>query len=177
MSILDEIEARRKNGDLFLIEPSDDLRAYRVPTAERRTLYVSPSIYQFVYSDQPLAPETKGDFYEYIFEPFDVALELDHQFCLMARLDEASEEVWEIRIWDAATDWEPRKPQLRFFGRFAARNIFIALIGPVPRGSLTPPEYERMKTICTDEWRRLFTYEPVSEGDDIDAYLSNVHPV
>jgi hypothetical protein len=42
----------------------------------------------------------------------------------MARLKEASEEVWEIRIWDI-------DPQIRFFGRFAERDTFIALLGPV----------------------------------------------
>ena len=87
----------------------------------------------------------------------------------MARLERASEEVWEIRIYDT-------RPQIRFFGRFADRNVFVALIGPIGRANATF-NWDRIKRQCIGEWRKLFTYLPVAKGDDIDAYLSNVNLV
>jgi hypothetical protein len=170
MSILDEIKTRCNVGDLFIVEPSKDIRAHRVAASERRTLYVSHEIHQFLESDRPLAGETQNDFNDFILnQEFDVALHLDHQFCFMARLDAPSQEVWEIRVYDT-------EPQLRFFGRFAKRNIFVALIGPVPRWKMIG-RYERIKRQCIAEWRALFSYNPIIKGDDIHAYLSNVYLV
>ncbi len=89
----------------------------------------------------------------------------------MARLEDDDDEVWELRIWDT-------KPQLRFFGRFADRNVFIALIGPVSRWRLFWQDYEAIKDACKGEWARLFgARDPVTQGDDIDAYLTNVNLV
>jgi hypothetical protein len=76
--------------------------------------------------------------------------------------------VWEIRIWDT-------KPQLRLFGRFAAKDVFVALIGPVGRFRITWQGFEQIKLQCISQWQQLFgTEEPVTKGDDIDAYISNV---
>jgi len=55
MSILDEIEKQRKAQRLFLVEPSSDIRAFKVPPSERRTLYVSPEVHHFLESDPALA--------------------------------------------------------------------------------------------------------------------------
>jgi hypothetical protein len=121
-------------------------------------------------SDRPLAAETEADFDDFILgKSFDVALDLDHKFCLMARLEHASEEVWEIRIYDTT-------PQMRFFGRFAGHNVFVVLIGPIGRVKATF-NWSRIKRRCVAEWRKLFTHPPVTKGDDINAYLSNVHLV
>jgi hypothetical protein len=166
-SIFDEIAALVREGRLFMVQPGDRIRAPRVALAERRKLYVSPQIDQFLKSDRSLAPETEADFDEIILgERFDVALQLDHQFCRMARLVEPSEEVWEIRIYDT-------KPQIRFFGRFAGRNVFVALIGPVGRVKSTL-NWNRLKRQSIAAWERMFTHPPVRNGDDINAYLSNV---
>jgi len=115
--------------------------------------------------------DTQRDFYDFILnQEFDAALYLDHEFCFMARLDPPSDEVWEIRIYDT-------KPQLRFFGRFAKRDIFVVLIGPLPKWKLVG-RYKQIMRRCIAEWRQLFSYEPVKKGDDIHAYLSkNVHLV
>jgi hypothetical protein len=167
MSILDEIDAHVNGGRLFMVNPSNEIRAHRIPESERRALYISPEIQKFLESADPSAPDTEADFDEIILgERFDVALRLDHQYCRMARLDEASEEVWEIRIYDT-------KPQLRFFGRFADRDVFIALIGPIRRIRNTL-NWRSIKRQCIADWNKLFTYQPVSNGDDIDVYLSKV---
>jgi hypothetical protein len=167
MSILDEIEAHVRKGRLFVVQAVNEIRAGRVPLSERRKLYVSPEIETFLKSDRHLAAETEQDFDEIVLgERFDVALESNHQHCRMARLHEPADEVWEIRIYDTA-------PQLRFFGRFAQRDVFIALIGPIGRIRRTL-NWKGIKRECIADWQRLFSYEPVRKGDDIDAYLTNV---
>jgi hypothetical protein len=167
MSIFDEIDAHVKGGRLFMVRPSNEIRAHLVPILKWRSLYISPDIQRFLDSDSHLAAETEAGFDEIVLgERFDVALELDHQYCSMARLDEAFEGVWEIRIYDT-------KPQLRFFGRFADRNVFVALKGPISRITKTL-NWKRIKRQCIADWENLFNYHPVTNGDDIDAYLSNV---
>lgn len=167
MSILDEINGRVREGLLFQVQPSNEIRASRVPLPKRRTLYVTPEIRAFVRSARPLAAETEADFDDIVLgERFDVALQSNHQFCRMARLDQPTDEVWEIRIYDTV-------PQLRFFGRFADRNVFITLTGPIGRIKRTL-NWKGIKRKCVADWSRLFTYPPVTMGDDIDAYLTNV---
>jgi hypothetical protein len=149
-----------------MLQPSDEIRAHRVPQSARRMVYVSPAVFEFLKSDRHLAAESEADFADVILgERFDVALELDHQYCLMARLDPPSDEVWEVRIYDT-------RPQLRFFGRFVACNVFVTLIGPVGRIGKTL-RWNQIKNKCISEWNTLFTYPPV-RGDDINAYLTNV---
>jgi hypothetical protein len=167
MSIFDEMQEHVKAGRLILVDPSSEIRAHRVPLSNRRSLFVTPAIYQFLKSDRHLAAETEADFDEIILgERFDVALELDHQFCRMARLDPEEDEVWEIRIYDT-------KPQLRFFGRFADRDVFVALMGPVGRVKATL-NWNRIKRECIAYWELFFKYLPIRKGGNIDGYLSNV---
>jgi hypothetical protein len=170
MSIFDEIEAHVQSGRLIMFEPSDEIRAYHVPASERRTVYVTPEIHAFLTSDAHLAAETDADIADIALgERFDVALEENHVYCRMARLFPASDETWEIRIYDT-------KPNIRFFGRFADRDVFVVLVGPIHRIGRTLA-WNRLKRNCISAWNTLFTYSPVHNGDDINAYLSNVDPV
>jgi hypothetical protein len=83
----------------------------------------------------------------------------------MARLFPGVDEVWEIRSRDP-------KPGLRIFGRFAERNVFVALNWS-DRTSLGPQgsrEWATAIRTCKAEWRKLFaTYEPIS-GMPLDDY-------
>jgi hypothetical protein len=143
MSIVDEIEAHVMAGRLVTVQPSSEIRAHQRP-GEGRTMHVAHEVYEFLKSDRPLAAETEADFDDFVLgNPFDVALDLDHKFCLMARLEHASEEVWEIRIYDTT-------PQIRFFGRFAGRNVFVVLIGPIGRAKATF-NWIRIKRQCVAE--------------------------
>jgi hypothetical protein len=170
MSILDEIERRcnERPAQLFPVQPVDDLRADQVPMSERRAIYVSPEIRAFLDSNDALAGNTHADLDAFILgRPLNVALEPDHQDCLLARLDEASDEVWEIRIYDYQT------PQLRFFGRFAEQDVFVALIGPVSRRKLWWKRFEAIKKTCKAQWQGLFgSHPPVNGGNDVHAYIS-----
>jgi hypothetical protein len=172
MSILDEIEARCAEGRLIKVEPSYH-RPRGAEALQPRCLYVTPEINEFLMSDRHLAPQASADFTDFIFgERFEASLDYDHKFyCRISRLDEASEEVWEIRIWDV-------QPQLRFYGRFARRNVFIVLYGPVEKSRFFRRKirHDPIKQTCLSAWRSMFSYDPLSEGDDIDVYLSNVDP-
>jgi hypothetical protein len=170
MSIFDEIEAHVKRGRLIMFDPSDEIRAHRVSASERRTVYVTPAIHAFLKSDAHLAAESDADIADIALgERFDVALEENHVYCRMARLFPASDEVWEIRIYDT-------KPNIRFFGRFADRDIFVVLIGPIHRIGRTLA-WNRLKRDCVSAWNTLFTYPAIHNGDDIDVYLSNVDSI
>src|SRR5579863_4491323 len=170
MSIYAEIQAHLRSGRLIMFEPSDEIRAHRVPTSLRRTVYVTPEIMEFLKSDQYLAAETDADIADIALgERFDVALGENHVYCRMARLMPSSDEVWEIRIYDTT-------PNLRFFGRFADRDVFVILIGPISRIGKTL-RWNSLKSSCISSWNTLFTYSPVQSGDDIDDYLSNVDSV
>jgi hypothetical protein len=139
-----------------------------MPSSQRRGIYVTPEIKAFLDSNDPLAGNTQADLNEFILRGiFNVALEQDHQDCLLARLDLPEDEVWEIRIYDYGT------PQLRLFGRFARLDTFVALVGPHPRRRLWWKRYEAIKKLCKRLWTVFFgTGQPVTEGDRIDAYIS-----
>jgi hypothetical protein len=97
-----------------------------------------------------------------------VALHLDHVDCFLSRLEPPADEIWEIRIYDV-------EPQLRFHGRFAEQDTFLALTGPLSKLRIfrSRLNHEKIKRACADEWRRLFKHPPLSAGDEINAYLSS----
>jgi hypothetical protein len=171
MSILDEIEkiCNEESPRLFLLEPSSrNLRASSVPVEERRKIYISREIKGFLESDDPLAEDTQVDLERFILgHLIVVALQRDHKKCRMARLNRPNDEVWEMRIYEA-------NPQLRLFGRFACRDIFVALIGPEDRNFLEEEDFEEIKRDCKAEWNRLFVnlnHRPVV-GSNIYDYIS-----
>lgn len=87
----------------------------------------------------------------------------------MKRLDAARDEVWEIRSRDP-------NPGLRVFGRFADRNLFVALTW-AKRVNLHGPgsrEWRNAIEECKTEWRRLFPAYPPKTGGQIHDYLSNI---
>ena len=170
MSILDEIEKRCNEGppQLFLLEPSSrNPRARLVPPERRRRIYISREIQEFLEGDDPLAEDARVDLERFILgQLIVVALSRDHKQCRMARLDRPEEEVWEIRVYEA-------DPQVRLFGRFAHRDIFVALVGPEDRDYLEDEDFDEIKRVCQVEWDRLFgnLNRPVS-GGDIHDYIS-----
>jgi len=173
MSIIDEIDQDCRAGSLIRFEPTGDPREHQVAESGRRRLFISRGIQSFVESDKYLVQETRADFSDFVMgELIQVALHTDHKDCWLARLERAEEEVWEIRIYDTT-------PQLRFYGRFAQQDVFVALMGPQEKSRFWHRKlnYENIKKACTAEWNRLFKHQPLSKGDDIDAYLSsNVDP-
>ncbi len=172
MSIIDEIEGHCQRGSLIMFEAVGNPRQ-QISGLKQRKLYVSPGIQGFLDSDRRLVEATRGDFSEFVSgELIRVALHLDHFECLMARLEPSVAEIWEIRIYDI-------EPQLRFYGRFAECDCFVALMGPREKSwfSRKKLDHNRIKKACTAEWNRLFKSAALSKGEDINAYLSsNIDP-
>jgi hypothetical protein len=83
----------------------------------------------------------------------------------MARLDPLQDEVWEIRVWDP-------KPGMRVFGRFAERDVFIALTWARREALPNSREWRNAREGCKAEWRKLFpTYNAIT-GDNVNDYVS-----
>ena len=129
---------------------------------------MTPAIQDFLDSDHSLAEAARVDFERFVLgKMVVVALFRDHKDCRFARLDKPQDEVWEVRIVDS-------DPQLRIFGRFAARDIFVALIGPIEHELVeTDEDYEQIKTDFKNDWLNLFGWsETLIRGSSIDAYIS-----
>lgn len=84
----------------------------------------------------------------------------------LALLDPKSREIWNFRIKDP-------NPGLRIFGRFAAKDCFVAL-HYAKRDELQKPKgWEKAENKCIQQWRLIFpTFKPLS-GETRDDYLSN----
>lgn len=96
-----------------------------------------------------------------------------HSF--LKQLAPPRDEIWEIRSRDP-------DPSIRVFGRFAAKDVFIALTWS-KRPDLGGPESRAWRDACVEcgtDWRNLFpAYDPV-HGDttrDFDDYVTNYFPV
>jgi len=168
MSILDEIQRRcDENPPLLhrLTVSSKDPGIANAPTP--RAMFISPEIKDFLDSKRPLAQPARADLENFILGATIVAaLYRDHKYCRMARLDRPADEVWEVRVLDS-------DPQLRIFGRFARRDVFVALIGPDEHEYVeTDDDYEGVKTECQDEWRNLFGVRSPVRGKTIYDYIS-----
>jgi len=72
--------------------------------------------------------------------------------------------IWEIRSKD--------HPQLRAFGCFAQRDVFVALTCHHRSELATDDDWALAIRECRHEWQRLFGSEDPIGGLDIHAYLS-----
>jgi hypothetical protein len=85
----------------------------------------------------------------------------------LALLEDAHEEVWEARCREPS-------PQVRIFGRFAERDLFIAFI---KRNRDDVDEFFAEKELTKRLWRTLFpSYNPHT-GIKADDYVSHCFPV
>ena len=85
----------------------------------------------------------------------------------LAQLDEPRDEVWEIRSRDP-------KPAIRVFGRFAEKDVFVALIWSYrePLGGPGSREWRDAIETSKAEWRKLFFTWPPHSGGSAGDYLS-----
>lgn len=171
MSIRAEINNRLGEGRLFQLLPT------LADSPVGRTMFISSEISGLVRG-----PWSNAAF-EYRFSKlradFEVFIEgriiavgahpyKKKKTAYMARLDEPSDETWEIRSRDP-------KPGIRVFGRFAEKDAFVALTWGFREDLGRPGSKEWRDAIeqCKTEWRKLFpTYPPLS-GADYNDYVSN----
>ncbi len=91
------------------------------------------------------------------------------KWAYMAQIDPPADEVWDIRSRDP-------KPGLRVFGRFAEKDVFVALLWRrrEDMGGRESKEWRDSRESCKAEWRKLFLSYPAFSGDDNHDYLSNI---
>jgi len=87
-------------------------------------------------------------------------------------------------IGDSVFDFRSReKPGLRVFGRFAEKNVFIALIcaprsvhvswlDRFPLGDRYTKHWRRAHRDCVEQWTMLFPKHDPVRGDNLNDYLS-----
>jgi hypothetical protein len=178
MSIIDLIKLRMQEGRLWRVEPdveSDPIERCMVVSREIMDLIEGP------WPDEKwerrcgrlrgdLEAFVRGDVISLCLEPYKA------ESAYMGRLDEPMDEVWDIRSRDP-------KPGLRVFGRFADRDVFVALLCsprsvPIPQSERLPlrdrasAEWKQAVKETQAEWRKLFhSYKPI-HGETHDFYAS-----
>jgi hypothetical protein len=172
MSIRDEINNRLIEARLFLLPPA-------LSTAPSvRTLLITPTIRKVVlgpWADPKFAVRAgrlRADL-DAFSEGFVLSVATDPfrkpRSTFMARLDKPDDEVWEIRSRDP-------KPGIRVFGRFAEKDVFIA-INWATRETLGGPKSRGWRDAietCKAEWRNLMITYPPATGDDPNDYITNI---
>ncbi len=164
MSIDDEIVDRVSEGRLHEISPTSG------PWI--REIFAPTDLYEELesYGEDARVGQLRARLNVFLNEGVVVVGKGRSKRGLMKKL-ERYDEVWEF------IDKEP-PPSLRLFGRFAARNIFIATHVRERRWLLgyNSFRWRREQRRCVAIWRQLFpTYQP-HQGGTIHDYLSNAIP-
>jgi hypothetical protein len=169
MSIPAELEAeiqRLVDADgLFLLRPVEQGEA-------PRKVYVAPAVYGDVNGPWPDEEERGNRLAELrwmldaftLGERFTVSMDPYHKHpeTMLALVDPVKERVWSIRC--TAPD-----PQIRCFGCFAGKDVFVALSW-VDRNQM---DWSEEVEYCKSEWNRLLSPWPPLKRDSLDDYLSN----
>lgn len=150
-------------------------RLFRVESVEwrdsqERSVYVSRGLNQFLL-EQSIDPTTNAGRrrLQRLFDRFisgqmiSVAFRQSLKGSDMKRLSPKTEEVWEFKVRGRA------KLQLRVFGKFAQKDVFVALTGPVDRQDC---DYKAEIVRCQQEWNRLLPGQSPVYGSTIDDYIS-----
>lgn len=137
-----------------------------------REIYVSTGINQQIMSPDPRWGRLRADLESPFLSGEVVTVPppgRSLKSCFMLRLDRA-DEVWETR------HTAPR-PSIRLFGRFALKDVFVALVWAYRQdfADKNDPAYRVPIVQTTTDWRNLFpAYSPLS-GSYPDDYLSNAY--
>src|SRR5437868_5900088 len=143
MSIEDEIEACKRAGRLMPLMP------LAPGTSAQRALLATVSVYQQVTGPwDSEADETRFMALRADLDVFSAGRLITPRYLFQLR--DRREEVWEIRSLKPL-------PSIRIFGRFAAKDAFVA-INYERREVLADvkEEWRRAKETCKAEWRKLF---------------------
>ncbi len=84
----------------------------------------------------------------------------------LALLEDAEEEVWEFRCRDP-------DPQIRIFGRFAEKDLFVAFLTRSKPEVVTDSDYLVAKEEGKRQWRTFFPSYSPHTGKSPDDYVSN----
>jgi len=169
MSIRDVIKYRCNEQRLFPVEAAPGDTVYR-------SLYISQEIKNLIETDWPTALERHRtvslqlDLERFVSDQhITVARYVMHArpAALLAQLYPPAEEVWEIRSVDPV-------PSLRVFGRFAEKDVFVALRWQ-HRGILgktDSSEWDFLMKFCQHDWRCLVHPYPPHSGSYPHDYVT-----
>jgi len=167
MSVYEEIKYLCEAGRLVRFSPM-----LAVPKL-RRTMYISQSIAELLV-DSWISKQQEfrwgyvlSDLAVFIRDPW-ITVAADSRRArkaYMARLQPDSNEVWDIRCRDP-------KPGIRLLGRFAEKNVFVALTWEerLPLRCYESNEWKAAINRCATEWNLHFWNEPL-RGNYPDDYL------
>jgi hypothetical protein len=176
MSIRDEINYWIAQGELFQASP----RLLGSPVS--RVLLVNREVNQLLtgpwetQAEEVRAGRLWADFDRFIEgRPITVALNSPYskpKTTFMARIDPPEDDVIEIRSRDP-------KPGIRVFGRFADKDIYVALNWEYREKLLGPQEreFDREREICKAKWRHFFHTYPSICGTQINEYFTDTSNV
>jgi hypothetical protein len=160
-----ELIRHRGDKSLILVEKMS------LPFNQVRPIYMEPNLYARIFG--PSAEETKrmgfleADLRRFIHGEKITVGHGEEPSCFLKPLNNCRE-VWEIRSRDP-------KPSLRIFGRFAAKDVFVATnmqhrtILDVIRSRAWAVEIRR----CITTWTRLFPYLEPHTGTNTHEYVTN----
>jgi hypothetical protein len=179
MSIQEEIQVRMGEGRLWQLKPildSDPVVRTMIISKEIKDLIVGP--WEDVSWERRcnrlranLEAFIRGDVISLCLRGFEA------RSAYMGRLDRPADEVWDIRSRSPS-------PALRVFGRFADKDVFVALFWSprslevpysqrLPLGDRNSTQWRSAMRETKTEWRKLFhTYQPI-HGDSHNVYASN----
>jgi hypothetical protein len=176
MSIRDEINnrVRERPPRLFFLPPLIE----GMPIV--REIFVTEEIQQIAYPPWPNGPTgrrfarmrayldawTEGRLISIAEDPYEKP-----RSTFLARVDPAPDEVFDIRCIS------PR-PGMRVFGRFADKDLFIALTWAGRENLPGDKDWRNEREACKAAWRRLFPSYPPFIGESLNDYVStNYHLV
>lgn len=176
MSIQDQINAWIRCGDLIHLKP-----LYATKPA-KRDLIVSREVWEFIetgpWESQEIgdwASDLRADLDSFILDPIVARIRpRQRDDANIAILEPASDRVWEVRSLTPC-------PQIRVFGAFAFKDVFIALnwadrdyLGdPGPPGDPEGRRWNDAIRTCKTRWSHFFPTYPRLNGADIHDFISN----
>jgi hypothetical protein len=179
MSIHDDIKYLIDQGRLFQVFPrlpGSPINRVLLANAEVNRLVIGP---WESTTEEIRAGRLWADFDRFI-EGRIISVSLNSPYskpktAYMARLDPPRDDVIEIRSRDP-------KPGIRVFGRFADKDVYIALNWEYRErlGGPKEKEFDREREICKAKWNQLFPTYPSINGNQINDYFadtSNILPV
>lgn len=174
MSIYDELESLAQEQRLILLSLAVPLHVYS--SSVQRKMYLSREVNKLFTGPPWSEPgEERCNVLRADLEHFVAGKQLtvstgpksDPQ---LKQLDPPLDEIWAIRS-------RAPRPGIRVLGRFAVKDVFIALTWHFRKDLREDREWRDACVRCKTEWRKLFpAYDPIS-GKFPSDYASNLVPI
>jgi hypothetical protein len=167
MSILGEIQALCANENLAYLSAEDGPKVRSVYAAEPLwRILCGP----WVSDDEERQAGTLNNYLAHFIQGGELIVSADPRelVCQLKRLEPPPPEIWEMRVSEPS-------PGIRVFGRFAHKDIFIALLWEdrILLGPFGSRRWKYFASKCEQDWHKYFPRHNPVEGRSINEYLSN----